>query len=168
MGRGRKGWGARPDHLGWHGTGGTSISFRFPPSRFYSPMAIRVTNILCLWASTVHPPLHVGTHRVCVQSRYLPLASLHLKISVSVGTRPRFANSILASFRTAASSILWRVSNLRRAWSADMVNPKTAAIVTRKTLRGNLWLLNRVSAKGEDDESCGGEGCRWHDHGEGR
>ena len=36
---------------------------------------------------------------------YLPLASLHFEISVSVGTRPRFANSILASFRTAASSI---------------------------------------------------------------
>ena len=53
----------------------------------------------------INCPPYIGTGCVCVQLHYLPLASLHLAISVSVGTRPRFANSILASFRTADSSI---------------------------------------------------------------
>ena len=75
---------------------------------------------------------------------YFPLASLHLAISVSVGTRPRFANPILASFRTAASSIRWWVSNLRSAWSAERVNPKIVAMDTRNALRGNVCLLSGV------------------------
>ena len=101
-------------------------------------------------AKTRDRGLHIGIGRVCVQFHCLPLASLHLEISVSVGTRPRFANSILASFRMADSSIRWRVSNLRRALSADIVNPKTADMVTRKTLRGNVCLLGGLSIKGEE------------------
>ena len=63
---------------------------------------------------------HTGAGRgYTSEFHYFPLAPLHLSISVSVGTRPRFANSILASFLIAASSIRWWVSNLRSAWSAD-------------------------------------------------
>jgi hypothetical protein len=96
-------------------------------------------------------PLHYPC--VCARLYYFPLAALHLSISVSVGTRPRFANSILATFLTAASSIRCRASNLWSAWSADRENPKRPTMVTRKAFSGNVCLLSRVSAKGEGEEN---------------
>ena len=41
--------------------------------------------------------------------------------------------------------------------SAERVNPKIAVTVTRKTLRGNVCLLSRVSVEGGNNENRKGE-----------